>query len=251
MPFETLHFRGSDKILKEKKMTREIKLTMEYLNDCLFGTYHKGELLRQALQEMDWRQNGDLNVLDGRRYFYKGMRNRVAMDGSFSSYEYIQDALLKLQVGFDKIKIDMGIVLVTSQRSEKSKLGTTKDLVCQEIEMLYPTISLPVTIVLFDLGKPGEPYIDAKTSAAPVANDGTVKVQNGDKDKDKVELPNDLDVTIENKREVLIDPKSYKGLLNNNPEPGKQTGKKKNARKKTRADINPDQNESSSLAVNQ
>ena len=71
MPFEILHFRGSEKILKEKKMTREIKLAVEYLNDCLYGTYRKGELLRQALQEMDWRQNGDLNVLDGRRYFYK------------------------------------------------------------------------------------------------------------------------------------------------------------------------------------
>jgi hypothetical protein len=85
------------------------------------------------------------------------------MDGSFSSYEYIQDALLRLQVGYAKKKIDMGVVLVTSQRSEKSKLGTTKDLVCQEIEMLYPTISLPVTIVLFDLGKPGELYADAET----------------------------------------------------------------------------------------
>ena len=144
-------------------MTREIRLAMEYLNDCLYGTYRKGELLRQALQEMDWRQNGDLNVLDGRRYYYKGFRKRVAMDGSFSSYEYIQDALLKLQVGYDKKKIDMGIVLVTAQRSEKSKLGTTKELVCQEIEMLYPTISLPVTVVLFDLGIPGILYADAET----------------------------------------------------------------------------------------
>jgi hypothetical protein len=85
------------------------------------------------------------------------------MDGSFSSYEYIQDALLRLQVGYAKDKLDMGVVLVTAQRSEKSKLGTTKDLVCQEIEMLYPTISLPVTVVLFDLGKPGELYADAET----------------------------------------------------------------------------------------
>ena len=162
MSFEIMHFRGSDNILKEKKMIKEVKLAMEYLNDCLYGTYRKGELMRQALQEMDWRQNGDLNVLDGRRYFYKGMRNRVAMDGSFSSYEYIQDALLRLQVGFDKGRIDMGIVLVTAQRSEKSKLGTSKDLVCQEIEMLYPTISLPITVVLFDLGKPGELYEEAE-----------------------------------------------------------------------------------------
>jgi hypothetical protein len=43
---------------------------------------------------------------------------------------------------------------VTAQRSEKSPLGTTRDLVAHEIKMLYPTISLPVTVILFDLGKP-------------------------------------------------------------------------------------------------
>ena len=42
MPFEILHFRGSGKILSEKNMTKEIKQAMEYLNDCLFGTYRKG-----------------------------------------------------------------------------------------------------------------------------------------------------------------------------------------------------------------
>jgi len=158
MSYEILHFRNANQIIKEKKMAKEVKGVMDYLNDCLYGTQHKSELLRQALKEMDWRQNGDLNILDGRRYFYKGFKNRVAIDGSFSSYEYIQDALLRLQVGFDKGKLDMGIVMVTAQRSEKSKLGSTKDLVIKEIEMLQPTISLPVTIVLFNLGKPGEIY---------------------------------------------------------------------------------------------
>jgi hypothetical protein len=100
-------------------------------------------------------RKGPLSILDGRRYQYKGLRNGVAIDGSFSSYEYIQDALLRLQVGFDKKKIETGIVLLTSQRSEKSPLGSTKELVEQEIQLLQPTISLPVTIALFDLGKPG------------------------------------------------------------------------------------------------
>jgi len=170
MSYEILHFRNANQIIKEKKMTKEVKSVMDYLNDCLYGTQHKSELLRQALTEMNWRQNGDLNILDGRRYFYKGFKNRVAIDGSFSSYEYIQDALLRLQVGFDKGKLDMGIVMVTAQRSEKSKLGSTKDLVIKEIEMLQPTISLPVTIVLFDLGKPGEIYQENGQKAEELPN---------------------------------------------------------------------------------
>jgi hypothetical protein len=85
--FELVHFRGADKIIKEKKMANGVRQLMEYIHDCLFGTRYKSELLRQALTEMDWK-NGDLNILDGRRYFYKGFKNRIALDGSFSSNIY-------------------------------------------------------------------------------------------------------------------------------------------------------------------
>ena len=60
MSFEILHFRGADKILRDKGMEKEIQLTMEYLNDVLYGTFRRSELLRQALEEMDWRPKGDL-----------------------------------------------------------------------------------------------------------------------------------------------------------------------------------------------
>jgi len=153
MSFELLYFRDSDKILRKKKMGNMVLSTMRYLDDCLQGTLYRGELLRQALSDMDWRKE-PLSILDGRRYQYKGLRNGVAIDGSFSSYEYIQDALLRLQVGFDKQRVEVGIVLLTSQRSEKSPLGSTKELVETEIQLLQPTISLPVTIALFDLGGP-------------------------------------------------------------------------------------------------
>jgi hypothetical protein len=220
--FELVHFRGADKIIKEKKMGNGIKQLMEYLNDCLFGTRHKGELMRQALTEMDWRQNGDLNILDGRRYFYKGFKNRVALDGSFSSYEYIQNALLKLQVGFDKKKIDMGIVMVTSQRSEKSKLGSTKSLVAQEIEMLHPTINLPVTIVLFDLGRPGEIYEEKKP-------------------KKEEALPENADV----------DPKLIDKYLHGDSAIKKDTDKKKKVVTKSKSKIHLVKNEPPKIAVNQ
>ena len=154
MSFELLYFRDSDRIVKKKKMGNVILSTLRYLDDVLQGTLYRGELLRQALSDMDWRQE-PLSILDGRRYQYKGLKSGVAIDGSFSSYEYIQDALLRLQVGFDKKKIETGIVLLTAQRSEKSPLGSTRELVEQEIQDLYPTISMPVIVALFDLGKPG------------------------------------------------------------------------------------------------
>lgn len=171
MSFELLYFRESDKILKKKKMEQMVLSTMSYLDDVLQGTLYRGELLRQALSDMDWRQE-PLSILDGRRYQYKGLRNGVAIDGSFSSYEYIQDALLRLQVGFDKKKIETGIVLVTAQRSEKSPLGSTKELVEQEIQDLYPTISMSVVVALFDLGGPGI-CIDETEGGSPDAETET------------------------------------------------------------------------------
>jgi hypothetical protein len=194
MSYELLHFRGSDEILKEKNLENVVQITMEYLCDALYGAAHRREILRMVMDEMDWRSGDDLNILNGRRYAYKGLMKRVAIDGTFSAYEYIQNALFRLQLGFDMRRIDMGIVLVTAQRSEKSPLGTSRQLIFQEIELLHPTISLPVAIALFDLGKPGE-YLEeaAQTQGSPSPgplengtnnfdgdhHDSTTKDQNG------------------------------------------------------------------------
>jgi hypothetical protein len=156
MPFQILHFRGSDNLLKEKGMVNDVVRTLQYLDDVLYGAIHRRELLRQALDEMGWRQKRVLSVLDGRRYYYKGLKQRVALEGSLAVYEYILEGLLRLQIGFQKERIDMGILLLPAQRGDKTPYGSTRKLVEEEVQDLYPTIDLPVTIVLFDLGKPGE-----------------------------------------------------------------------------------------------
>ncbi len=153
---EILHFRDSDKILKAENMYNAVVNTMQYIEDVLFGTLHRRELLRQALEEEGWR-NCDiemLKVLDGRRYQYKGFKRDVAIDGNCSTYEYILEGLIKLQIGFDKGKIKTGVLMLTDQRSEKSTYGSSYDLAKSEVEMLYPTISMPVSVVLLDLGRP-------------------------------------------------------------------------------------------------
>jgi hypothetical protein len=156
MPFEILHFQGSDEIIKNKNLDRDVQITLEYVDDALYGSIYRRELLRQALEEMDWRDNGndELKILPNRRYQYKGYKKGVALEGNFSAYEYILEGLFRLQVGFDKGFIETGILMLTSSRSEKSSLGTSQDLAKTEVDMLYPTISMPVSIALFDLGPP-------------------------------------------------------------------------------------------------
>ena len=160
MPYEIFHVRGSDKILKDKNLEKDVQVTLENVDISLQGSLYRRELLRLALEEMGWqegKENGALNILDGRRYQYKGYKRGVAIEGNFSVYEYILEGLFRLQVGFDHGKIETGILMLTAARSEKSSYGSSKQLAEVELEQLYPTISMPVTVCLFDLGDPTLP----------------------------------------------------------------------------------------------
>ena len=157
MAFDIIHFRGSEKIISDKNMENYVQSTLEYVDDALYGSLYRGELLRQALSDSGWRENGSLNILEGRRYQYKGFKKGIALEGSFAAYEFILEGLFRLQVGFDKGMIETGILMLTSQRSEKSSYGSSRDLAASEVEQLYPTISMPVSIALFDLGDPALP----------------------------------------------------------------------------------------------
>ncbi len=155
MPFELIHFRDAERIIKSKKLEKDAQATLGYINDCLYGSLYRGELLRQSLAEMEWRRNEEaLIILDGRRYRFKGFKKGIAIEGSFSAYEFILEGLVRLQIGYDKKKIDSGILLLTSARSEKTPYGSTRKMVEEDIQNLQPTISIPVSIALFDLGSP-------------------------------------------------------------------------------------------------
>ena len=171
--FEVLHFRGAEEILKEKGMLSDVQATMQYVDDVLTGALYKRELLRMALDEMGWTQDADfMRIIEGRRYMYKGVKRGIAIDGNISAYEYILEGLVRLQIGYDKQRIDAGILLVNSKRSDKSPLGTTSELIKGEIEMLYPTIHLPVAVCLISTGDPilfdeeGNPY-----GSVPISQD--------------------------------------------------------------------------------
>ena len=153
--FEILHFRGSDQILKDKNLLNDVQVTMQYVDDVLAGSLYKRELLRMALDEMDWSVDSDaMRIIEGRRYMYKGSKRGVAIDGNISAYEYILEGLVRLQIGYDKQRIDAGILLVNAKRSDKSPFGTTADLIKMEVETLYPTIHLPASVCLITTGEP-------------------------------------------------------------------------------------------------
>jgi len=205
MSFELLHFRGADKILKKKNMDHVVKVTCDYIDSVLYGTLYKGGLLRQALEECDWRGDPEqLKILNGRRYAFKGFRNGIAIDGQFSSYESIWDSLLRLQIGWAQKKIDAGIVLVTGERSEKTPYGSTKELIQKELELLFPTISVPVSIAIFDLGKPGAHLeAEAKPEAQSIKKEAQSKGPQPEKGERSENLPEETGKSKESMVEKL------------------------------------------------
>ena len=154
MPYELLHFRGSDKILKKKDLTGDVKLMLQYVDESFAGFSYGRERMRNVLDDMGWVGTPeDMSIFDGRRFQHKGFKKRIAIEGNFSMYEYILEGLLRLQIAFDKKKIDAGILLLTAKRSEKSPYGSTKKLVEEDIKQLMPTITVPVSIALFDIAE--------------------------------------------------------------------------------------------------
>ena len=81
--FELVHFRGADKIIKEKKMANGVKQLMEYLQDCLYGTRVQRRTYASGIKEMDWRQEGDLNILMEDDTFIRVSKIVWPYDGNF------------------------------------------------------------------------------------------------------------------------------------------------------------------------
>ena len=155
MSYNVVYFNDAESILKAKRMYKLVNQTFTEIEQDLLNCSFPSFSLKNTLTDCDWRENPDnLKIIDGRRYQYKGCRNRIAIEASLGAYEFILEGLFRLQIGFDKGLIDAGILILNGSRSEKSPIGNSLDLVKNEIQQLYPTISLPVAVALFDIGMP-------------------------------------------------------------------------------------------------
>ena len=56
MPFEMIHFRDSDKIIRKKKLDRDVKATLEYVYDALQGVFTGGSCCVRRSMKWDGGQ---------------------------------------------------------------------------------------------------------------------------------------------------------------------------------------------------
>jgi hypothetical protein len=170
MPFEIKYFRNMDRIIADKNMANTVTETLSYVDLVLYGNFFRGSNLRTALEEMGWRDNEELTIIPGRRYQFKGLINSIAIEASLYSYEGLWNALFRLQVGFDKGLIEGGLVIVNGERSAKSPIGSSWELAQREVDLLHPTVNLPVALAVFDFGVP-TPIADDEQIVIPKDDD--------------------------------------------------------------------------------
>jgi len=165
MSYQILYFNDAEKTIKSKRMGKMVNDTLQGIAEDLIGSSHLNSTLKSSLDDCGWRENPDvLKIIDGRRYQYKGYLKRVAVEASLGAYEFVLEGLFRLQIGFDKGLIDAGLLILPGNRSEKSPLGDSVDLVKAEIQELYPTIFLPVAVALFDVSVSSQ-VVDAVENA--------------------------------------------------------------------------------------
>ncbi len=151
MSFQIHHFHGAEKVLEDKGMLEDVYHMVEYLDSVLTGAEQYGPLLKQGLSEEGWRTDGTLGILPGRKYQYRGFKYRIGIEGNLTAYEYILEGLFRLQIGYSLARIDSGVLLLNTIRGDKTPYGSTEELLTNEMELLESVITLPVSVVLFDL----------------------------------------------------------------------------------------------------
>ena len=166
MSCKTVYFREAKAIIDSNRMAKMIDQTLAGIEEDLVGSLFPGTTLKATLDDCGWRDSSDkLKIIDGRRYQHKGYWKRIAIEANLSNYEFLWEGLFRLQVGFDKGEVDVGLLILNGNRSEKSPLGESVDLVRQEVEELFPTISLPVVVALFDVGEPDRVEVNENVGA--------------------------------------------------------------------------------------
>lgn len=149
MSYEMVYFNTIQEIFQERGMESVVQQSLDYIDIVIYEGYLRGYFLKNALEDLGWRDTQDLIIIPGRRYRYKGLLNGIAIEASLYCYEGLWEALFRLQLGYDKGQILGGIVVLTGERSPKSPMGNTLELVQEEMAFLYPTINLPVSVAVF------------------------------------------------------------------------------------------------------
>ena len=151
MSFQVFHFHDSERIFRNRSMISDVAMTTQHVFNALNAPIDQGKPLRIALDEMGWHQGDTWNIIAGHHFQFEGFKNAVALKVSLISYEFILEDLAHLQLAFDKGMIDAGLLLLTTWQMPICDRQDWKTVLTKDMDALSPTISLPVSVCLYEL----------------------------------------------------------------------------------------------------
>ena len=150
MDFKLYHFHGSDKIFKNRAMISDVAMTVEHVFNVLKGNLFPDNLLRIALDEMGWHKGSTWNIVAGHHYQFEGFKNGVGLEECLGACGCIVEGLVNLQVAYDKGQIDGGLLLLSVSGIPECNGDDAETILIRDVNSLGPTISLPVSVCLYD-----------------------------------------------------------------------------------------------------
>ena len=142
-------FGNVQETLKAKKLDSNLESLLEELHEGWLQGQGGTEFQKKILQKHGWQTEKPVGI-PGRRYAYDGFRNGVAIEIEWSQVERVLSDLLKLQYGFIKGDLELGIIITIGDRSKQSPIDEAESGGEKEVEeMTKEIISIPILLVVF------------------------------------------------------------------------------------------------------
>ena len=151
---ETLNYRHAVEILNSNLAVKD-DIT-KILNAAVAVPVQKGEegltaKLSEAFREHGW--TGEEPVVKGKLHtqYFDFYNSRVAIEIEFSRYEFIYRDFIRFLAAYNANKIDVGVIITNTkagmERIKHKSSGPSYERVCEELEWLRPTLTVPLWII--------------------------------------------------------------------------------------------------------
>jgi hypothetical protein len=109
------------------------------------------DLLRREFILEGWQQKFRLEQGKQHTQYFDFFKSRVAIEIEFSRYEFIYRDFIRFLAAYNANKIDLGDIITNTkagmQRIKHKSSGPSFERVCEELDWLRPTLTVPLWVI--------------------------------------------------------------------------------------------------------
>ena len=154
MQFDTFSYRHADVILNSNIAVKNDILKV--LNSAVAVPVQRGKeglttKLSEAFREHGW--TGEEPVVKGKSHtqYFDFYKSRVSIEVEFSRYEFVYRDFIRFLAAYNADKIDVGVIITNTRdglkRIKHKSSGPSYERICEELDWLRPTLTVPLWII--------------------------------------------------------------------------------------------------------